>query len=87
MFGDNLWADERLSGRLRGMQIYSDALSLAQIQARMDLASDVAVVAANPSSLFYCNLNPTPDDISDKSGSGHNPSWHDSANKATLWTE
>jgi hypothetical protein len=76
---------EMLSGVLRGLQIYSAALSVAQVQARMDLTSDTAVVSANPGSLWYCNLNPTPSDIADKSGAGHHPAWHN-ANRPTLWT-
>lgn len=70
---------------MRNFQLYSAALSLAQIQARMDLTSDAAVVAANPGSLWYCNINPTPSDITDKSGAGHTPSWAN-ANRPTLWT-
>lgn len=69
----------------RAIQLYDAGLSLAEIQARMDLTTDAAVVAANPGSLFYCNLNPTPSDITDKSGAGHTPSWAN-ANRPTLWS-
>jgi hypothetical protein len=31
--------------------------------------------SAGTSSVWYLNINPTPTDITDKSGKGHNPSW------------
>lgn len=85
-FGDAPWSEgnELLSGTLRGLQIYDAALTLQQIQDRMDLTSNSAVVAADPGSLWYCNLNPTPSDISDKSGNGNNPVWAN-ANRPTLY--
>lgn len=86
-FGDAPWSEsnEMLSGIIRGIQVYDAALTLQQIQDRMDLSSDSAVVSADPGSLWYTNLNPTPSDISDKSGNGNNPSWAN-ANRPTLWT-
>jgi hypothetical protein len=36
-------------------------------------------------SIWYLNINPTPSDISDKSGRNHHPSWVGSG-PATLWT-
>jgi hypothetical protein len=35
---------------------------------------------------WYLNLNPTPTDVTDKSGSGHHP-WFPSGNKPTPWQE
>ncbi|MCB2016339.1 MAG: hypothetical protein KDF54_02275, partial [Hydrogenophaga sp.] len=63
-FGDAPWAigNERLSGVLRGIQIYAAELSVA------DILSEVAAplgTAAGASSIWYLNLNPTPADITD----------------------
>lgn len=60
--------NECYNGILRGFQFYDAQLSLANIAAEI----------ASPGSYrtpWYLNLNPTPSDISDKSGSGHNPAW------------
>lgn len=83
-FGDAPWSigKERLSGVLRGLQIYAAALSVN------DIVSEVGAplsTAAGNSSVWYLNLNPTPSDISDKSGRGHHPSWVGSG-RAALWT-
>jgi hypothetical protein len=85
--GDAPWnaGDEVWKGVLRGKQIYTSKLTLAQIQARKNPASSAAVVAANPGSLWYVNANWTPTDISDKSGNGNHPVWV-GANRPTLWT-
>lgn len=89
-FGFSPWSPtENLSGRLRGIQVYSSQLSLADIQALYVCESDAEVIAVcgqrGISSLWYCNVNPTPSDITDKSGAGHDPSWVN-ANRPTLWT-
>lgn len=89
-FGDAPWSegDELLSGILRGVQVYSSALTLAQVEARAACDTDAEVLALNTTdgitSLWYLNMNPTPDDITDKSGEGNNPSWAN-ANRPTLW--
>jgi hypothetical protein len=69
-WGDAPWApgEEVWSGILRGFQFYDAALSEAQI----------AMEIANPGSAqrpWYLNLDPTPTDITDKSGNGHDPEW------------
>jgi len=72
------WGYEEFKGIIRGMQFYDALLSLA------DCTSEIA----SPGSArtpWYLNLNPTPDDVTDKSGSGHNPSW-DGSDRPTLWT-
>jgi len=83
-FGDAPWSvgNERLSGILRGIQIYSAALSTSDILAEVNLPSST-VNGSN--SLWYLNINPTPSDISDKSGRGHHPNWVGSG-RAALWT-
>jgi len=73
-FGDAPWNPglEVYDGILRGIQIYSSRLSLNDIQ------SEAAVplsTSAGMGSIWYLNSNPTPTDISDKSGQGHNPEW------------
>ncbi len=73
-WGDAPWApgNEVWNGMLRGIQIYDGLLSV----------SDVIAEACSPlsteegrASIWYLNLNPTPKDISDKSGKGHDPVW------------
>ena len=57
---------------MRGIQIYIYKLSLAHIQSEID--SPVST-AAGKASIWYLNIDPTPTDISDKSGQGHDPEW------------
>lgn len=69
-WGDAPWqpGEEVWKGILRGFQFYDVVLSPAQIAAEI----------ANPGSVrkpWYLNLNPTPTDITDKSGNGHDPEW------------
>lgn len=76
-FGDTRFNVERYRGVLRGFQYYDALLTTQQITDEI----------ASPGSVrtpWYLNLNPTPDDISDKSGNGHNPKWFTVA-KPTLW--
>lgn len=76
-FGDTLWTQERYRGILRGFQYYDAVLTEEQINSEIATPGSVRTP-------WYLNLNPTPDDISDKSGAGHNPKWY-SAAKASLW--
>ena len=82
-FGDAPWAvgNERLSGLLRGIQLYSSALSVSDI---LTEASSALSTSAGSSSIWYLNMNPTPSDISDKSGKGHHPAWV-SSTRPSLW--
>jgi len=80
MVGDNPWnpGQEVWDGVMRGFQFYDVALT----------PSEIAQEIAAPGSVrrpWYLNLNPTPADISDKSGSGHNPAWV-GTERPTLWT-
>jgi hypothetical protein len=70
------------SGTLRHLLQYSVAKSLAQIQPKLSLTID----DTSDPDVWYSNLNPTPTDISDKSGKGHHPSWAN-ANRPSLYTE
>lgn len=88
-FGDSPWyanyQHERLSGVLRGIKIFNKVLSEADTLAEAN--SDALVTSQGSANVWYMNINPTPDDISDKSGRGHHPAWAQPANKATLWTQ
>ena len=73
-FGDAPWQPGRelLSGILRGIQIYSDLLTTGEM---LSEASVPFSTTAGTNNIWYLNMNPTPTDISDKSGQGHNPVW------------
>jgi hypothetical protein len=83
-FGDAPWSvgNERLSGVLRGIQLYASALSPSDM---LTESSTPRSTVAGSNSLWYLNLNPTPSNISDQSGRGHHPTWTSSARPA-LWT-
>ncbi len=83
-FGDAPWAigGERLSGVLRGIQVYSTALALPDLLREAYSPQSTAQGAAG---IWYLNLDPVPGDISDHSGRGHHPAWTSSA-RAKLWT-
>ena len=73
-WGDAPWAPgkEVWKGILRGIQIYSGLLSVDDI---LREASNPLSTSAGKDNIWYLNMNPTPFDISDKSGRGHNPVW------------
>jgi hypothetical protein len=73
-FGDAPWnqSNEIMNGVMRGFQIYSVTLTLNDVLAEIKSPRSTSNGASH---IWYLNLNPTPSDISDKSGSGHNPSW------------
>jgi len=73
---------EVYNGVLRGIQIYSTKLSLADI---LSEASSPLSTHAGAKNIWYLNLDPKPDDISDKSGAGHHPEWVGSE-RPLLWT-
>lgn len=82
-FGDAPWSvgGERLSGVLRGIQLYSSALTPTDIVAE---STNPLSTASGAAAVWYLNLNPTPSDVSDKSGKNHHPAWASSA-RPTLW--
>ena len=82
-WGDAPWnpGNEVWNGVLRGIQIYSANLSVADILSEASAPLSTTAGAAN---VWYMNLNPTPTDISDKSGAGHHPAWVGSE-RPTLW--
>jgi hypothetical protein len=73
-WGDAPWApgQEVWSGILRGIQIYSNQLTIAEI---MDEINAPLSTTNGQQNIWYLNVNPTPNDISDKSGRGNNPTW------------
>ncbi len=83
-WGDAPWAPGRevWNGVLRGIQIYSANLSVPEILSEVSTPLSTGNGASN---VWYLNLNPTPTDISDKSGAGHNPAWV-GTERPTLWT-
>lgn len=87
-FGDSPWypqhQHERMSGVIRHIKIIAKSLSDADILA--EAGAENLVTADGQNNIWYMNINPTPDDISDKSGSGHNPAWA-SAARASLYSD
>jgi len=82
-WGDAPWneSNEIMNGVIRGIQIYSAQLTVSDILAEVATPLSTATGASN---IWYLNLNPTPSDISDKSGQGHNPEWVGSE-RPLLW--
>lgn len=73
-WGDAPWnpGNEVWNGVLRGIQIYATKLSVDEILSEV---SQPLSTARGASSIWYLNVNPKPDDISDKSGKDHHPLW------------
>jgi hypothetical protein len=74
---------ERLNGILRGIRLYSASLSQADI---LSEATSPLSTSAGTAGVWYMNMNPTPSDISDKSGRGHHPAWAGTGRPA-LWSQ
>jgi hypothetical protein len=76
-------------GFLRGFQFYDRLLTPAQIALVAPLETDEQVLAAcrdhGMATPWYLNMNPTPGDITDKSGRGNHPAWVGDE-RPTLWT-
>jgi len=85
-FGDSPWyaqyQHERLSGVLRGIKIFDKSLSESDLLA--EAGADSLVTSEGQAHVWYMNINPTPTDISDKSGKGHHPVWG-SSTRPLLW--
>jgi hypothetical protein len=74
---------EVYNGVLRGIRVYSTRLSTADIVSE---ASSPLSTSAGAANIWYLNLDPRPDDISDKSGKGHNPQWV-GGERPSLWSQ
>ncbi len=83
VWGDAPWnpSKEIMNGILRSIQIYSATLTVNDILAE---SSNALSTSAGNANIWYLNSDPTPTDISDKSGKGHHPSWVGSERPA-LW--
>lgn len=75
-YGGTSFNDEGACARIRGIQLYSTALSSTDYAAEAaNQYSNTPVTSAGLSNVWYMNQNPTVADVTDKSGAGHNPSW------------
>lgn len=86
VWGDAAWSpgNEGFGGDCRGIQIYEAAKSAAQCSALAALETNAQTLASSDNAnLWFLNMNPTPSDITDKSGAGHSPSWVN-ANRPSL---
>jgi hypothetical protein len=74
---------EEFNGVIRGIQIYSSLLSLADAQSEI-AAPKSSTQGAN--SIWYLNLDPRPSDVTDKKdvGTPHHPAWDGAT--ALEWT-
>jgi hypothetical protein len=77
---------EQFKGIIRGLQFYDARLGSAAsptVANTTAIANEIATPGSSRTP-WYLNLNPTPSDVTDKSGSGHNPSFPGST--PSLWT-
>jgi hypothetical protein len=65
---------EEFNGVIRGIQIYSDVLSVSEILSEIDSPKSTTKGLA---SIWYLNLDPRPNDVADKKDTGtpHDPAW------------
>ena len=83
-WGDAPWnpGKEVWNGVLRGIQIYSKDLSLADLLSEADAPLSTS---SGTAAIWYLNSDPTPGDIEDKSGRGNHPDWV-GLERPSLWT-
>ncbi len=72
IYGPSGQGNEVYDGILRGIQIYNIRLSSKDLQREVRQPLSTAM---GSSYIWYLNRNPTPTDISDKSGRNNNPKW------------
>ena len=82
--GDGI-TDESPGCSMRGIKLFNAGMTIGDIALEDASGLNTAVTAAGIASTWYMNMNPTPSDVSDKSGAGHSPSWAN-ANRPTLYT-
>lgn len=84
-FGDAPWnpSNEIMDGVLRGIQVYTGKLTVAEVlgEERAPLSTP-----AGAACVWYLNINPTPSDIADKSGRGNDPEWV-GPERPSLWSQ
>jgi hypothetical protein len=90
-FADAPWVQqignhETLNGILRNVKIWDGTKSESYLTT--NYAADTQLLKSGDSELWYHNPNPTPTDISDKSGApASDPVWVDTDYKPTLWED
>jgi hypothetical protein len=91
-WGDAPWnpSMERGAGVHRGIIIFNAYLPTSEMIQFSACETDAQVLSLASSlgrmgALWYLNMNPTPTDISDKSGAGHHPAWWNS-NRPALYS-
>jgi hypothetical protein len=78
---------EQFKGIILGLQFYDALIGTSSGTPTIANTANVASELASPGSTrapWYLNLNPTPSDVTDKSGNGHHPSFP--ASLPSLWT-
>jgi len=84
----NYQGREQFKGIQRGYQFYDALVGTSSGTPTIANTADIATELASPGSVrtpWYLNLNPTPSDVTDKSGSGNHPSFP--ASSPSLWTQ
>lgn len=76
--------DETLYGVIRDIQIFDTVLSASEIATEMATESNAAITEVGQRHLWYSNMDPIPTDVTDKSGSGNDPTWAN-ANRPIQW--
>lgn len=80
---------EEQNAIIRGIQMHTSALTQAQLVALSAFDTDASVLTYCSSNgiavPWYLNMNPTPTDVTDKSGNARHGSWAGAA-RPTLWT-
>jgi len=85
--GEARW--EESNAILRGLQFYDALLTPTQLQNRSSCETDACVLAqcaGDPPCPWFLNMNPTPTDVSDKSGRGHHATWA-GPGRPRLWSD
>lgn len=73
--GDGVGNGESPASVLRGFAFFDAPLPIDDLVAEATSESDTPVTTAGADSVWYINRNPTPDDVADKSGANHSPTW------------
>jgi hypothetical protein len=71
--GDGNVNNETINGVIRAIKLFGAALTTTDIL--IESAEDTLNAAQTANTPHYINQNPTPSDISDKSGQGNHPAW------------
>lgn len=69
----------------RNISLFNAPLTVSDILTEGASTSNTAATSAGAAAVWYINKNPTPTDVTDKSGQGRHPRWANS-NRPTLYT-